>query len=148
LGKAGLEFARMEEYTAADERPLDLCLKDVAASEVYVGLYAWRYGYAPPAEHGNPERKSITDLEYRQAEQSGLRKLLFFAHAETRAAWPDRFKDEVTGASDGGERLKRFRDEVCTEKTTSFFHTPEELATLVLAALMRSGMSALTGGGF
>ena len=70
LEKGGLEVARMEAYTAADERPLDLCLRDVAQSDIYVGLYAWRYGYEPPAEHGNPDGKSITELEYRQAESA------------------------------------------------------------------------------
>src|SRR4249920_827632 len=82
LERAGLVVARMEAYTAADERPLDLCLRDVAQSDIYVGLFAWRYGCEPPAEHGNPEARSITDLEYRQAESAKLRKLLFFAHPD------------------------------------------------------------------
>jgi hypothetical protein len=73
LEKAGLDVARMEAYTAADERPLDLCLADVAISDIYVGIFAWRYGYVPPAAHGNPESKSITELEYRQATASHLR---------------------------------------------------------------------------
>lgn len=141
LRKSGLDVAQMEDYTAADERPLDLCLRDVGQSEIYVGLFAWRYGYVPPADKGNPERRSITELEYRQAERSGLRKLVFFAHQDTLGSWPDRFKDDVTGNGDRGEQLRRFRDEVCTEKTASFFRTPEELATLVLAAIMRSGLS-------
>ncbi len=42
LEKAGLSVARMEAYTAADERPLDLCLYDVALTVIYVGVYAWR----------------------------------------------------------------------------------------------------------
>jgi WD40 repeat protein len=139
LRKSGLDVAQMEDYTAADERPLDLCLRDVGQSEIYVGLYAWRYGYVPPIEQGNPERRSITELEYRHAERCGLRKLLFFAHQDTRDSWPDRFRDDVTGQADRGAQLRRFRDEVCTAKTASFFRTPEELATLVLAAIMRSG---------
>ena len=141
LEKAGLDVARMEAYTAADERPLDLCLRDVAQSEIYVGLYAWRYGYEPPAEHGNPQGRSITELEYRQAESNGLRKLLFFAHPDTKPRWPDYFKDEVTGGGEYGAKLNAFRNEIGTEKTASFFRTPDELATLVLAAIMRSGLS-------
>ena len=62
LRKSGLDVAQMEDYTAADERPLDLCLRDVGQSEIYVGLFAWRYGYVPPADKGNPERRSITEL--------------------------------------------------------------------------------------
>jgi hypothetical protein len=141
LEKAGLEIARMEAYTAADERPLDLCLNDVSQSEIYVGLYAWRYGYSPPVEHGNPKGKSITELEYRQAEASKLRKLLFFAHPDTKAQWPDRFKDEVTGEGERGEKLNTFREELANEKTPDFFRTPDDLATRVLASIMRSGLS-------
>lgn len=144
LEKGGLDVARMEAYTAADERPLDLCLRDVAQSDIYVGLFAWRYGYEPPAEHGNPHAQSITELEYRRAEAAKLRKLLFFAHPDTQAGWPERFKDEVTGAGGRGEKLNRFRKELGTEKTGSFFRTPEELATLVLASIMRSGLSGRT----
>jgi len=105
LRKSGLDVAQMEDYTAADERPLDLCLRDVSQSEIYVGLFAWRYGYVPPADKGNPERRSITELEYRQAERSGLRKLVFFAHNDTLGSWPDRFRDDVTGNGDRGEQL-------------------------------------------
>ncbi|MCI0387779.1 MAG: DUF4062 domain-containing protein [Acidobacteria bacterium] len=141
LEKAGLEVARMEAYTAADERPLDLCLRDVAQSDIYLGLFAWRYGYEPPADHGNPLGKSITELEYRQAEICNLRKLVFFAHSDTKANWPDRFKDEVSGEGGRGEKLNAFRKELGIEKSASFFRKPDELATLVLAAIMRSGLS-------
>jgi WD40 repeat protein len=141
LEKAGLAVARMEGYTAADERPLDLCLRDVAQSDIYVGLFAWRYGYVPPPVHGNPLGRSITELEYHQAEACALRKLLFFAHADTRGTWPDRFRDEFTGEGDRGGSLERLRRQLGTEKVATFFRTPDELATQVLAAIMRTGLS-------
>lgn len=53
-----------------DNRPLHKCLADVAASDIYVGLIGWRYGYQP--DQDNPEHRSITELEYRQAGASGL----------------------------------------------------------------------------
>jgi WD40 repeat protein len=141
LERAGLDVARMEGYTAADERPVDLCLRDVAASDICVGIYAWRYGYVPPEHHDNPDGKSISELEYRLAEAHGLRKLVFFAHPDTKAQWPAKFKDEETGEGDRGAKLTTFRAEIGTEKTASMFRTPDELATLVLAALMRTGLS-------
>ncbi len=141
LERAGLLTVRMEAYTASDERPLDLCRRDVAGCDLLVGLYAWRYGYEPPAAHGNPDGLSITHLEYLQAEASGLRKLLFFAHPDTRATWPAAFQDHLTGRGDGGAKLNRFRQHLGTEKTASFFHTQDELCTSVLAAVLRSGLS-------
>src|SRR5438270_6985206 len=58
----------MEDYVATDQRPLDKCLADVVKCDLYIGLFAWRYGYVP--SKGNPERKSITELEYRRATQA------------------------------------------------------------------------------
>src|SRR5262245_44052978 len=109
LAKAGLDVARMEDYTAADERPVEYCLRDVGQSDIYVGLFAWRYGYPPPAEHGNPDGRSITELEYLHAQASKLRKFLFFAHPDTRARWDRRFDDERTGEGDRGASIATLR---------------------------------------
>src|SRR5260370_18709495 len=65
----------MEDYVATDERPIEKCLADVAASDLYIGIFAWRYGYMP--SEMNPEPKSITELEYRKATQHGKTCLLF-----------------------------------------------------------------------
>jgi WD40 repeat protein len=135
--KAGLDVARMEGYTASDDRPLDKCLNDVAKSDIYVGIFAWRYGYQPPAAHGNPDARSITELEYRQAGLSNIKKLLFFVEADTQETWPEPFRDQ--GAS--AEKLRALRAELSREKSVSFFSNPDELATLVLAAIMRTGLS-------
>ena len=51
----------MEDYVATDQRPLDKCLADVSACEIYVGIFALRYGFASTAVD-NPEHKSITEL--------------------------------------------------------------------------------------
>src|SRR5919202_1657926 len=63
LRKIGHDVRAMEDYVATDERPLDKCLADVAAADVYLGIFAWRYGYIPTA--GNPDGKSITECEFR-----------------------------------------------------------------------------------
>ena len=42
LRRLNHDVRAMEDYVAADERPLDKCLKDVAAADVYVGIFAWR----------------------------------------------------------------------------------------------------------
>jgi hypothetical protein len=141
LERAGLDVARMEAYTAADTRPLDLCLRDVAASDILIGIYAWRYGYEPPAHHGNPHGQSITELEYREAERCKIRRLVFLAHPETKAQWPARFVDESTGAGAGGAKVDAFRAEVGAELTAGMFRSPNELAVLVLASLMRTGLT-------
>jgi len=80
----------MEDYVAADERPLAKCLKDVAACDLYVGLFAWRYGYVP--DEGNPDRKSITELEYRHATKLKKPRLVFLLSDD--APWPPKCVDK------------------------------------------------------
>ncbi len=139
LDKAGLNVARMESYPAMDRRPLQQCLTDVARSHVYVGLFAWRYGYTPPPDE-NPEGKSITELEYREAQRAGLQKLLFCAHPDTRSQWEARFVDADVTQGDG-RKLSALREEIGRETTIAFFRSPHELSMLVLAAILRSGVA-------
>jgi hypothetical protein len=68
LRQSGYTVIAMEDYVARDDRPARACLADVDRCDVYVGLFAFRYGYCPPADHGNPENLSITELEFRRAD--------------------------------------------------------------------------------
>ena len=62
----------MEQYAARDERPQKACEEDVAKRDVYVGVFAWRYGYVPDKPKN---RKSITELEYLQRNARGSHAL-------------------------------------------------------------------------
>src|SRR5215211_3984563 len=81
LRKMGHDVVAMEDYVATDQRPLDKCLADVDSCDIYVGIFAWRYGYVPPNEE-----QSITELEFREAVQEGKSALLFLLNEE--APWP------------------------------------------------------------
>ena len=123
----------MEDYVATDAYPLHKCLADVAGCHLYVGLVGWRYGYVP--DRDNPARKSITELEYHQAGESGLPRLLFLADPD--APWPDEFKDSNTGEGDSGRRIAAFRAELEKTKLINYFRTPDHLAGRVSAAVQR-----------
>ena len=133
LRKLGHDVKSMEDYVATDVYPLHKCLADVAACELYIGLVGWRYGYIP--DRDNPEHKSITELEYRQAGVAKLPRLMFLA--DKSAPWPDAFKDEITGEGDGGKHVAALRAEVEREKLVSHFTTPEQLAGLVSVAVQK-----------
>ena len=45
--KMGHQPVAMESYVAEEYRPLEVCLRDVRASDGYIGIFAWRYGYIP-----------------------------------------------------------------------------------------------------
>ena len=130
LRKAGYEVKAMEDYVATDRRPVDKCLADVAEAHIYVGLFAFRYGYVPPAEHGNPDGLSITELEFRHAEK--LRKPCLAFVVSEDAPWPPKFIDGLKG-----ERINRLREYLLTEKSASFFSSPHQMASLVQAAVTK-----------
>jgi hypothetical protein len=123
----------MEDYVATDAYPLHKCLADVASSDVYVGLLGWRYGYIP--DEDNPEHKSITELEYRQAGASGLPRLMFLADKD--APWPEEFKDSETGDGENGQRITAYREELENAKIVSYFRSADHLAGLVSVAVQR-----------
>ena len=132
LRKAGHSVKAMEDYVATDQRPVEKCLKDVAEADIYVGIFAFRYGYVPPTGHDNPEGLSITELEFRQAETLKKPCLTFVVNDTT--AWPRTF-DDAYASEDKGQRMNSFRRYLLTEKLASSFSLPHELAALVLAAV-------------
>ena len=119
------DVASMEDYAATPAYPLHKCLADVAGCEVYVGLIGCRYGYVPGQD--NPDGKSITELEYRRAGDSGKPPLLFLA--DPAADWPDEFKDSHTGEGEAGARIAAFRGELAAKRAFGILkgHTGEGL---------------------
>ena len=141
--KTALERARydvecMEKYTAFDERPLDRCLADVAATDVYVLLIAHRYGYRPL--ENNPQRRSITQQEYEEASRQGKPRLVFTV--DRKEKWLPDWIDSGEDAAD----LAAFRAEVEKTHGVNRFTTPDQLASLVLQALQALRPPSLDSG--
>jgi len=141
LRQMGHEVIGMEEYVAEGSRPLDRCLKDVDSAEIYVGIFAWRYGYVPPSPPPPandpatvaPPRVSVTESEFRRA--AGKRPLVFML--DPKATWPVQYIDALAGTSEDAAAVKRFRDELSSQWLAGFFTTPEDLARQVSAAVYR-----------
>ncbi|GAB6042824.1 nSTAND1 domain-containing NTPase [Endothiovibrio diazotrophicus] len=136
LRRSGYQVIAMEDDVARDDRPLRACLADVERADLYVGLFAFRYGYIPPVEHGNPQGRSITELEFRHADAAPNTRCLLFLLDE-QAPWPSGFNDSWTGEGEQGERIRRLREELARDKMASFFSSPHELASQVQAAVSR-----------
>ncbi len=130
---SGVKVIAMEDYVARDDRPLAACLADVAACDIYVGLFAWRYGYIP-AEHENPGHLSITELELEAARASGKPRLVFVL--QEGAAWPTGFLDSHVGDNDSGARIRQLRKKLHDERLgTDFAGDTATLATAVSNAV-------------
>jgi hypothetical protein len=133
LRQSDYRVIAMEDYIATDERPVEKCLNDVDQADIYVGIFAFRYGYVPPSDHGNPDGLSITELEFRRAK--GKKPCLIFL-VKKGETWNTNFIDACT-ENDKGERIDKLREYLGREKTTSFFSSPYQLASLVQTAVTK-----------
>ncbi|ASW55351.1 HEAT repeat domain-containing protein [Plantactinospora sp. KBS50] len=127
-----IEDVAMEAYGADVRPPLERCLTDVRRCDLYVGLFAWRYGYRPPGQES-----SITELEYREALAAGKPCLIFLLAEET--PWSVDMVDR-----DGDRRqIDALRRELKERHLCAFFTGVDDLAAKVTVALadVRSGRS-------
>ena len=130
LRKLEFDVLAMEHYGAADQRPVDKCLADVEGADLYIGIFAHRYGYVPDEE--NPKHRSITELEYRHAVEKNIPQLIFLVPDD--ANWNLQLHDAVTGQGDRGRRIAELRGELVKKRVYGQFTTPDELAAAVASS--------------
>ncbi|MFL6208462.1 MAG: DUF4062 domain-containing protein [Pyrinomonadaceae bacterium] len=128
LRRLGHEDVAMEYYVAEGMRPVERCLADVASCDIYVGIFAWRYGWIP--EDDNPDKLSITEIEFRQAEKTGKECLIFLLSDE--APWPRAAMDRDP------TRIEKLRNEASARHSSGPpFKTADELAKLVAESIYK-----------
>jgi hypothetical protein len=125
LRKLDHKDVAMEYYSAKGQRPVKKCLADVAACDLYIGIFAWRYGSVP--KKNNPKRLSITEMEYRQAKR--LRKECLIFLVDDKASWPVEFIDKNRA------RIEKLRQELCDEHCVAFFTSCDSLDSEVNTAV-------------
>lgn len=128
LRKMRHEVVAMEDDVAGDGRPLASCVADVATCDLYVGIFAWRYGFVPQEGDG----RSMTEYEYEAATRAGIPRLIFLLSEQ--APWPSIHIEAIEDAS-AGEKIKALRKRLGTDHRISPFESPHELAALVAAAV-------------
>lgn len=125
IRRMGHEDVAMEYYVAEDQRPVAKCLADVAACDVYVGIFAWRYGWGP--KENNPKELSITEMEYQEADAAKKPCLIFLLSDD--APWPRKQMDKDT------TKIEALRNIASAHHTADYFTTPDELARKVAEAI-------------
>ena len=113
----------METWPKTGENPVDKCRRMVDESEIYIGIYAYRYGWQPDGFGG----KSITELEYDWAGEKGIPRLCFIMSDDH--PWKESLKE-----NDKQAELKAFKARVKKDEV-GFFTTPDDLAKQVAVAL-------------
>ncbi|MCP2241900.1 DUF4062 domain-containing protein [Lentzea aerocolonigenes] len=130
LRRLQIDDVTMEYYVAEPDRPVDVCLRDVRSCDVYLGIFAWRYGHVPEGHGG----LSITELEYRAAIDADKPCLIFML--DENASWPRPFMDRDP------EAIETLRAELAERHTPSHFRVAADLGIEVATALHRHMTSA------
>lgn len=119
------QASKMEVFGARPDEPLEACLKEVAESDFFLGIYAHRYGYIPVGSE-----ISITEMEYVHARKLG-KTIYCFVINEDNQPWLPKFMEGEPGAS----KLKDFKRRIQTDHVCAFFTSAEDLGMKVANAL-------------
>jgi hypothetical protein len=156
LRQLGHEVVAMEDFVAGSELPLKQMLDKVERCELYVGLFAWRYGFVPkkgaasgddPSDPKVPEATygstSITHYEYLHAKAKKIDRLAFLL--DERVPWPphliDGFSTLDPAAPKDATAIRALRTELQLSAVVSYFSNPNDLEARVSAAVTVAGMS-------
>ena len=128
LQRLGVEDAAAltDTDTAEAQRPVDERLVDVRSCDVYIGVFAWRYGVIPDGF-----TKSITELEYEEAVAAGIPRLLFLQ--DDQVPWPLALVDR----RESFERIDALRARIQESEVCDLFANAEDLRSKVTEALVR-----------
>jgi hypothetical protein len=94
----------MEDFVAASGVPLEQMLDKVERCDLYVGLFAWRYGFVPDKGNSRNDHSSdpkvpgavygttsMTHYEYLHAKAKNIDRLAFLL--DERVPWPPHLID-------------------------------------------------------
>ncbi len=115
----------MEHLTATDANALEVSLRMVEQADIYVGVFAFRYGYVPEGE-----TISVTEAEYNLAVEHDIPRLIFLMGDEH----PVKPTDVETGA--GAEKLQNLKERLKRERVAGFFNSADDLRAQVIQALV------------
>ena len=126
LERLGVDVSRMEAFGARPEEPRATCLGEIDRSDIFVGIYAHRYGSVAPGGV-----MSITAEEFLHARGAG--KALFCFLVADDYPWP---ADMIEGEP-GLTRLEEFKRGVEELVVRDAFRSPEDLAMKVVTSIGR-----------
>jgi hypothetical protein len=126
LEQTGSQVGRMEVFGARPEDPTHASLKDLEESDLFVGIYAHRYGYISPS---SSTKISITEQEYNKAKE--LKKPMFCFIIDPNHPWPPAMIEDEPVKS----MLRTFKEKITKDHTPDYFTTTDVLAMKVATAV-------------
>ncbi len=126
LERLGHQVGRMEIFGAQPSEPTQVALTEIGTCDLFVSIYAHRYGYIPAGSHS-----SITEQEFDYAKK--LNKPLFCFLLDEEHPWQPKMIEDEPGKS----KLRSFKTKISSGVVTDTFTTPEDLAFKVAASVGR-----------
>jgi hypothetical protein len=121
--RQGMFPMMMEHLPASDAEAISASLKLVDEADIYVGVFAHRYGYVP--KKNNPQDISITELEYNRAVERQIPRLIFVVDKKQSLAG---FTINDIDTGEAAVKLAQFKSRIETENVVNFFKSPADRA--------------------
>jgi hypothetical protein len=131
--RQGMFPIMMEHLPAADADAIEESLRIVNEADIYLGIFAYRYGYVPEGYN-----ISITEMEYNHAVERGIPRLIFLMHKKH----PLTAEDFETG--EGAVKIEALKTRLKKERVVNFFKSPAELQAEVIDSLSKLRETNLT----
>ena len=115
----------MEHLPARDADAIRVSLEMVDEADIYIGIYAWRYGHVPEGCD-----ISITEMEFNRAVERGIPILVFTMHDDHPLT-----RTMVEADKDAQEKLKQLKERACQGRGRLEFKSPVELRSHIIQSL-------------
>ncbi len=121
----------MENFQPTEDNPVQVCYDQVQDAELFVGIYAYRYGYIPAAGMAytggaTDGATGITHMEYQWALAKRIPIMLFVV--DDKLDWDGPRDDDLN-------KLDDFKAQIMRDHVVGFFTTPDNLAAKAATAL-------------
>jgi tetratricopeptide (TPR) repeat protein len=133
----------MVDFEPSSRNALQMCYDKLQEAEIFIGIYAHRYGYAPSSEISYKTKDGeiktgdgetgITHWEYLWAQEMGIPCLLFLLD-EDNVAWLPKFMDKGKQA----ENLTSFKNHLKANHVVNFFSDKDDLSKKALLGLAKT----------
>lgn len=116
----------MENLDALDADAIEASLEMVDEADVYIGIFAFRYGYVPDGH-----TISITEMEYNRAVGRDIPRLLFFWDEDAPIS------PRLVEQGEGAAKLSALKERAGKDRVARFFSSPADLRAQVIASLYK-----------
>lgn len=114
----------MEHLSALDSDSIRASREMVDKADVYIGLFAHRYGYVPKGQD-----ISITEMEYQRAIERGIPRLIFLIRDDVPTL-PEDFD-----IGEAHEKLTNLKERLKKEQVVAFFKNSDDLRARLIQSL-------------